>query len=1135
MDLNPTAIANKLDTNMDPSAAITTLRVDHATITKELARFRACDDLTRSFYCREWSQSIYKRHFAWNAKTQEDVQQQQQQQQQRDSTKGSAASSIKPKKSKVATVCQGLERTIEENGNSLDEQEITIQTVASDIREWITSPSALFTLPDVFSPVELDSFPPSVPMPDHEDDPTYLLDPLLIHKACISLPGHGFQLLKHITRDVLLSHIQPQCHHTRPEFKTPSELEVERRILNDDLATAHQRSLEDAHDLLNKVWRPTLDFLQRMLRLDAQRHQAIGRGCVETASNFCRTHKKLLQGFNEYWTPVVEAHRKSRKTCEELDAAFSEYLGHWQTVADRWQEEFVEVHTQQAEQFAEDFLDFCTQSVTEAAARLKKKVDAGGASREELKGAPQMAREAVIAYINAAIPRLRAQLGHARSMIQHKCKEFPAEIQALEDLWATSQANVVGRLEKAANKEFRKRLKRLEQLHQQLRQMSLAEFHELFPASDFAMVCLRCLELLMMDGELEEAAQLRHYYESCFEPLALELGERRQKLLEEFREGVVTGRRELAGILGRLFLKEGLRIQEENLALKKQEMFLKELGASGGNSAAVEEVGSNGGGGGGKKKNKKKKKKPAGTPTTVAVQHADQASESSSMPGTPTVERSAEEQELPPPPAEDTKEKREAITKSPQPKIPPMQSIHSGERVERPPPPRPSPTGEPATEKKKERERKKANGHAVAPPRDEFPVPIAESVVPASLPPPAPPAPEAPLSPSPSPQHREAQADEKGAMVGGVGEKAVASKETKGTNKALPVEDTPADKIPVASIVNEPQPVSGEQHHLGSGPAAEPTTSSPAPTDQQPTGTGSNLDNVPRAELMALVNSLHAENAQLMATITSMHQEMQGITNRYMEVVNVLREREQQAIHAAEQQQKQIEEAQKYIQALETRLQQLELERRSAAALPSSPMFETLTLGGALPRPGSSCSNVGAGSNAAIGTRDGLAVGSPAFGMRASSTSSAPGTVSNGLGSYTPAAPSEHAPVSSSTSSTSATPLAAPSSVQNPASQITHPPGLSSYFSHPLTDTHAALHSPFGTGSSIWSTSSSVPLSRYGSSGGQGPPGFARRVGGSVRCGNCGGVGHVSAECTDACRYCGVRGAHLSEACPMQL
>jgi IMP dehydrogenase/GMP reductase len=97
-------------------------------------------------------------------------------------------------------------------------------------------------------------------------------------------------------------------------------------------------------------------------------------------------------------------------------------------------------------------------------------------------------------------------------------------------------------------------------------------------------------------------------------------------LQDSFEEGVQMGRSELAGILGKLFLKEGMRIQGETLALKRQNSLLKSMGVSEAES-------------GQKKKSKKKKGNSNGpmAPSTPVE-----------TPSTPT-EQAEEETPAPPP------------------------------------------------------------------------------------------------------------------------------------------------------------------------------------------------------------------------------------------------------------------------------------------------------------------------------------------------------------------------------------------------------------------------------------------------------------------------------------------------------
>ncbi|KAI9315314.1 hypothetical protein BX666DRAFT_385481 [Dichotomocladium elegans] len=203
-----------------------------------------------------------------------------------------------------------------------------------------------------------------------------------------------------------------------------------------------------------------------------------------------------------------------------------------------------------------------------------------------------------------------------------RIKEFRQDIaSAIQVYKEESRPSVAGRLEKTTQKDFRRRLRRVENGYNSLRQYFKFEVtQKIFPEPLFCKFCLICIEALMQEGEVMEAVtiekEVKRFLESNKDLLC-----QRQILLDEFEDGVQTGRRELAGVVGKLFLKEGMRIQGENLALRRQHLFLQ----------SMNESDQQGGGASGKKSNKnKKKKKKKKAATAVANENGSMSANESS-------------------------------------------------------------------------------------------------------------------------------------------------------------------------------------------------------------------------------------------------------------------------------------------------------------------------------------------------------------------------------------------------------------------------------------------------------------------------------------------------------------------------
>ncbi|KAJ2748346.1 hypothetical protein IWQ56_007488, partial [Coemansia nantahalensis] len=109
----------------------------------------------------------------------------------------------------------------------------------------------------------------------------------------------------------------------------------------------------------------------------------------------------------------------------------------------------------------------------------------------------------------------------------------------------------------------------------------MRELEHLLTAPDVAAVVVDCLELLMTEAEILERA-VGQVFVRKLEPTTEDLREQRQDIIDDFTEGLLTGREELAGIIGKLMLKEAWRILEANISLQRQKALLNEGGSGGG-------------------------------------------------------------------------------------------------------------------------------------------------------------------------------------------------------------------------------------------------------------------------------------------------------------------------------------------------------------------------------------------------------------------------------------------------------------------------------------------------------------------------------------------------------------------------
>ncbi|CAJ0752128.1 4713_t:CDS:10 [Entrophospora sp. SA101] len=411
-------------------------------------------------------------------------------------------------------------------------------------------------------------------------DPVHILEFLEIKKSNLEISRNNFHFLKKTTKK------PAQCHHSKPDWKTPSELDSDRKIFNDHLIREKNHDKELLKTDLVKAWLHLNKILTSITQLEATRDLILGKGCVENLSKFMKEHRDKTISFNEHWTPIAETYKKNNKSkksnnnnnatsaandVEDIDVAFGAFTNNCRNAISLFKKSFIDKACDNAVQFGEEAQDILLDLITEAEKRVTGEgvLDFHSDLLEKCNNALKTVKDIKLMILK--------RISIMRSEIAKKENELIQEIDALENGWANeSQKTLQGRLEKANNKEFRKRIKKFESAMQSKRQFVVNSINNLLSTKDFTSICISCLEIFMMEGEVLEAMQLRIHYESYDERLK-KLSFQREILLKDYRQGVDTGKKVLAGLIGRTFLKEASRLIERSLALKKQERFLQSI------------------------------------------------------------------------------------------------------------------------------------------------------------------------------------------------------------------------------------------------------------------------------------------------------------------------------------------------------------------------------------------------------------------------------------------------------------------------------------------------------------------------------------------------------------------------------
>lgn len=262
---------------------------------------------------------------------------------------------------------------------------------------------------------------------------------------------------------------------------------------------------------------------------------------------------------------------------EEVDQAFKLFIDNMQHIHKQLTADVLESSERSLREFIKELAAAQTKILKLALVRIQEGKVGSARIDKILEESPEKCRSA-LRMVDQLIPIFDTKMAQFHVLVLNKLKEVDEEVEAVASTyWNESQKTVQGRLEKAANKDFRRRIKKLEFLSTETRKWFFQSRLTLFSSLDFATVCLNTLGILMEEAEVLEAVQLG-LHDDHFRSRVLKSQEGRLKLAQQFREGVKTGRRVLAVMVSRLMMREGARAMGEMAAIQKEKKFLKSIG-----------------------------------------------------------------------------------------------------------------------------------------------------------------------------------------------------------------------------------------------------------------------------------------------------------------------------------------------------------------------------------------------------------------------------------------------------------------------------------------------------------------------------------------------------------------------------
>ncbi|KAI8825911.1 uncharacterized protein EV422DRAFT_503264 [Fimicolochytrium jonesii] len=332
--------------------------------------------------------------------------------------------------------------------------------------------------------------------------------------------------------------------------RPPIKVEEEANALNQTLERYHSTFEKILQDDLDSAWSSSHGIIASFVQQQTLQSRLLAEDFASRKAKFEKKHAVELRPFEEFWAAKTEKWKKKSKKSNgpdeagalaEIDALFETYLENTKTALFAYENDVCQPSIKELQTSVERFIDDCQKEIATA----KDVVD----STSQIKLKAML--EGLLKQITGLIREFSEEELRWSSAMQCKLDDLRTEYRD------QSAANIWGRIEKCNNRDFKRRIKDIEQENSKRRATFSGRLNESNISKDIRIAFLTVVTPCLEAGQRLERRAIEAYHDSLRkDPTMQNLAEKRSTILREYQDALKRGHADFSTAVAAVLLDE---------------------------------------------------------------------------------------------------------------------------------------------------------------------------------------------------------------------------------------------------------------------------------------------------------------------------------------------------------------------------------------------------------------------------------------------------------------------------------------------------------------------------------------------------------------------------------------------------